>query len=91
MAVLRITAWHPDKAWASASIPRRNLFKRMERVSTLRTTELKRTAERICHRQLLDVPVRDGAMAHTLTSFLQGYGADVELLSAEGSKMNPLT
>ena len=90
MAILRIKTWHPEQAWASGNIPRRTLFKRMERVSRLRSTDLKRAAERICHRESFDVLIRDDAEVYSLISFLAGYGAEVELLSDEEKPLNPL-
>jgi hypothetical protein len=90
MPILRINTWHPEKAWASGTIPRRTLFKRMERVSTLRSTALKKAAERLCHRESLDVPLRDDAEAYALISFLAGYGAEVEMLGDEERPLNPL-
>jgi len=90
MAILRIKTWHPEKAWASGNIPRRVLFKRMERVSQLRSTDLKRAVERLCHRESLDVPIRDSAEAHTLISFLAGHGAEAVMLSDEERPLNPL-
>jgi hypothetical protein len=90
MSVIRIKGWHPEKSWASTTIPRRTLFKRIECVSPLRATELKRLVERICHRESLDIPVRDGIKEYSLISFLEGYGAESEAISAQGSPINPL-
>ena len=80
MCTLHIKAWHPDRGWAGeGGFTHLIVSRRLESIASVRGVALRRLTRRLLRREIVDVPLRDGADPETFLSYLAGYGAEVAI------------